>query len=321
MEQKTKAKDTKVSTATKKKKSKSSKIVLQKTENMKALAFLVKEIIETGLPKQSKGSKANKDVHPGVRSATNVINGLSSANCKIECYLSSYESIYNTHRKLILKSSTDLYWMTTIVVKAELGGPKSGVCLNLSMAMNSAMKMRKAIEEKRYSNPNDKDEAFGNYKYGYVTLLHYRLLAVIIDSLPEYHDDMNKLKRLLEAFKKETHLNSDESNSDDESDDDKPSLGKTVSELSGDKITSKGIENIIGSFANNASAFEKVKEVVSNMKATDGNPLENTELLTSTVTSIAPIFNSMFSDMANAQKKKQSSSSEEDSESDDESSD
>ena len=310
MEPKTK---TKINTATKKKDSKARKIVLQKVDNMKALALLVKEIIETGLPRQPKGSKTN--VHPGVRTAENVIKGLLSANCKIEYYLPAYEKIYTTHKRAILKSRSNLYWMTEIVVKAELGDAKSGVCLNLSMAMNSAMKMRKAIEDKKYSNPNDKDEAFGNYKFVYVSLLHYRLLTVIIDAIPPDHADIDKLTELMEEFKAETHLNSDESDSES-SDESKPSLGKTVSELSGDKITSKGIENIIGSFASNASAFEKVKEVVTNMKATDGNPLENTELLTSTVTSIAPIFNTMFTDMANAQKKKVSSSSEDDSGSD-----
>lgn len=280
---------------------------------MKSLALLVKEIIETGLSQEGKGKgkrSGSHDVqHPGIKSASNVLRGLSSANCKIEYYLSAYEKIYATHKKQLFNSASNPGWMTEIVVKAELGDSRNGVCLNLSMAMNSAIKMRKAIEDKKYANPNDRDEAYGNYKYSYVDLLYYKLIIVIIDALPEGNSDIKKLTKLADEFKSRTYLNSS-STSEDESDDSKPSLGKTVSEISGDKISSKALENMIGTFANNASALEKVKDVVANIKPGDGNPLENTELLTSTVTSIAPIFSNIINDMAKAQKKASESSSE-----------
>ena len=307
--------DTKINKATKKG-SKTDKVNAKKVENMKALALLVKEVIETGLPKQPKTVKVNKEVHPGVRCANNVIKGLSSANCKIEYYLVSYANIHTANRKQILKSEDDLYWMTEKVIKAELGESKNGVCLNLSMAMNSAMKMRKAIEMKKYANPNDKDEAYGNYKYGYVNLLHYRFLVVVIDSLPDGHKDISALSELVASFKSNTHLCSDSSSGDD-SDESKPSIGKTATEIAGEKMSSKSIEKMIGTFANNAAAFEKVKDVVTNLKATEGNPLENTELLTSTVTSIAPIFNNMFTEMAKSQQANDSNSEESESGSED----
>lgn len=299
---------TKASKVVKKEDTDEMKRIKAKIENMKALGLLVKEVIETGIPRQRGAKTKPTTEHPGVKAAIMIIKGLNSANCKIEFYLKPYATIFAENRRDIFASATELYWMTPIVVKAHLGDPKHHAYLHLSMAMNSAMKMRKTIDEKKYNNPNDKEEALGDYKYGYVDLLHYRFLAVVIDALGEDHKDVTRLQGLLEKFKALTHLGA-ESSDDEASDDEKPSIGKTISKLAGEKHSTKGIEKAVNSMVSNTDVFENVKNIVKDMGATEGNPLENTELLVKTVTSMAPIFTGMFEGMSQSQNGKDSSES------------
>lgn len=284
----------------------------EKIDNMLALAHLVKEIIKSGQPKH-KGIKSPSD-HPCIKSVDRIIKGLEGANCKIEFYLKPYrETIYAEHRSAFLKSQTPL-WLTEFTIKAYLGDPKLDAYVAISMAMNTAVKLRKAIEERKYSNPNDKEEALGHFHCLYQSLLYYRLLVVIIDSLGPDHKDVSKLNSIVEKFKDQSGMGSDESSSES-SEDGRPSLGKTLSKHAGEKHSTKEIEKTVSQIMGSKDAIVKVKDVVGRL-GSEGNPLENKELLAETVAAVGPMFSDMFKNMAANANKDEETSSEEESESD-----
>lgn len=289
------------------KKKQSSSVESDKLSHMLELANLVKEIARAGQP-----SKGNKELakHPVIKSADRVINGLKSANCEIEYYLKPYRTeIYPKNREIILKSKADPEWLTEVLINAYLGNPKLNICLCISMAMNTAFKMRKAIETK-YKNINDREEALLGLHGTYVYMLYYKFLVVIVDALGEDHRDVTRLRSIIEKVKDLCPINSDDSDGSGEESGEGKSLGKTVSSLSGDKKSTKEIEKTVGSIIGNTDAINKMKNVMEKInKSGKSNPLEDDETIIEAVREVGPMFRDMFENINKDMKGDEESSS------------
>lgn len=264
----------------------------EKIAHMLELAELVKEITRVAQP-----TKGNKELtkHPVIRPANRIVDGLKAANCVIESYLKPYRlDIYPKNKEIILKKKEDPEWMTDVLITAYLGDPKLKACLCISMAMNTAFKLRKAIETK-YKNVNDREEALLGVHGTYPYLLYLKFLIVVCDAIGQDHRDISRLSNIIEKLKDMLPGMSDNSDSDSESSDG-PSLGRTVSGIAGEKKSTKDIERTVSGIIGNKDSIDKMKDVMQRLNK-GGNPLENTDLIVEAVTEVGPMFKDMFENM------------------------
>jgi hypothetical protein len=188
-------------------------------DDLKHLAILVKEVIQSGTNNNLQ-SGHKKSPSPIIIYADNYIKSLKHSGCKPEIHYKLYNELYEKYRPKFLNSDSNPFWMNQESESIEIhvgkgtGFERLKIILKLSLAFNKAIKMRETIENAKYDNINDKEEAYNDYKYQYLDLLYYRLFKVISNSDPP-KKDIKKINKLTDYFLMRTHLDGQEESSNE----------------------------------------------------------------------------------------------------------
>jgi hypothetical protein len=279
--------------------------------NLKSFALLVKEILET---KQDEkiSSKTKKQTNPLIEAANRYIKSLDTANCNVSIHHKLYTEYYKDYSKYILKSDKNPSWMNEQKnsINIQLGKgtafENKNITLKISVACNTALKMKSDIDDTEYDNPNDREEAMGNYVYQFVDLFYYRLLMVIRDALEvsdEEHPDLKKIDKLILHHREKTHLKpSSGSSSSSDEDTGAAGIGNFLKNVTGSQnFPSKSITKTLEDITSNPEVKDKLATTFDTIeKKSKGNKkLDGKEMFSSVMEDLAPALGGIFDVISN----------------------
>jgi len=305
-------------------KSKSKKSVKAKTEDVKYkdeirhLAKLVVEIIATA--KKDKDNIFCK--HAGI-----YIQQLDSVNCNAMVHHKLYAELYTDYKDKWLSTKKDVEWMNkeSNPISAHLGKAdpslkKRNMVLKISVAANCAIKMRHDIENKKYANINDKEEAYGDYKYQYLDLLFYRLFSVMVNALTAVGGftakEISRLTALATHFRSLTHLKPKEEGEESSDSEEGISLGKIAGKLTGKNVPTKEITGAIEKITSNENITDKMSDIFNSAEEAKKKGASNKEMFASMFKNIGPLLDELEEGVNANKEGSDSSSSDEESGSD-----
>ncbi len=275
----------------------------RKNDNLRHLALIVKEIFEVSPDTSQIISSKKKELRPHIAYCNTYINSLTTANCKVSIHHVLYYNLFQTYRTQFLHLEDNLSWMNNEKqsINIQLGKgtkfEKQNITLKLSMACNIAIKMKKVIDDKDYDNINDQEEARSGFRYQFLDIFYYRLIIVIIDSLPKTEkSDMRLLIDIADKFRANTHLKSDESDTSSDEETGANALGQTINNMTGGSIGGKELTNALKSITSNPKITTRLAGIFSTLeqKTKEGEGTDSKDIISSMVSDIAPVLGETF---------------------------